>query len=89
MVFTTSLIVNISIKKNFELYIDNNIKEAGDRIVVLVEELYAKGILETSELQQSIVENYLGNFTVTLLKPDKSFVWGKTEEDFVEELNKK
>ena len=60
MVFSTSLIVNISIKKNFEIYIDNNIREAGNSIVALVEKLYEKGELENNAMQQSLLENYMG-----------------------------
>ncbi len=89
MVFTTFLIVNISIKKNFEIYIENNIKEAGDRIVALVEKLYETEDIENNIMQQSIVENYMGDFAVTLLRPDKTFVWGETEQGFIEELNEK
>lgn len=67
MVFSTSLIVNISIKKNFEIYIDNNIREAGNSIVAIVEKLYEKGELENNTMQQGLLENYMGNFAVTLL----------------------
>ncbi len=89
MVFSTSLIVNISIKKNFEIYIDNNIREAGNSIVALVEKLYEKGELENNAMQQSLLENYMGNFVVTLLGPDKHFIWGETEQSFIEDLNQK
>lgn len=89
MVFTTSLIVNISIKRNFEIYIDNNIREAGNSIVALVEKLYEKGELENNVMQQSILENYMGNFAVTLLGPDKRFMWGETEQSFIGDLNQK
>ena len=87
MMFSTSLIVNVSIRHNFEIYIDNNIKEAGDGIVLLVERLYESGEIQSGVAKQAVFENYMGNFVVNLCTPDKELVWGKTKEEFVEGLD--
>ena len=82
----TSLVVNISIKRNFELYIDNNIREAGNSIVTIVQDFYEQGSLDDKMTQETVVENYMGNFAISLFSPQKKLICGITEEQFLEEL---
>ena len=88
MVLTTSLIVNVSIKKNFESYVQDNIKEASDKIVSLVKELNDDGDL-SSLTDQSMIKNYLGDFVVTVLNPDRTYIWGESKEEIINELTNK
>lgn len=86
MVFTTSLLVNVIIKKNFEMYITNNVKEAGDKIVASVQKLYDEDELGEELLRNSVIENYMGNFSVAVLDADKNFLCGTLKNDFLQEV---
>jgi len=86
MVFTTSLLVNVIIKKNFEMYMSNNINEAGDDIVQIVQKLYDEGNLNEEIVKASIVGNYMGNFSIAILNDQKNFIWGITRDEFIKEL---
>ena len=86
MVFTTSLLVNVIIKKNFEMYMSNNINEAGDDIVQVVQKLYDEGNLNEEIVKASIVGNYMGNFSIAILNDQKNFIWGITRDDFIREM---
>lgn len=86
MVLTTSMIVNVVIKKNFELYMNNNIKEAGDTIVSLVEKSYEEQTLDDEVVRHAIVETPMGNLAVAILDTDKKFLWGVDKKQFFEKL---
>lgn len=86
MVFTTSLLVNVIIKRNFQMYITNNIKEAGDKIVASIQKLYDENELDEELLRVSVIENYMGNFSVAMLDADKNFLCGMLKDDFMEEV---
>lgn len=87
MVFTTSLLVNVIIKKNFQMYINNNINEAGDQIAAIVQKLYDEGELDDDVLRNSILENYMGNFAVSILDANRNFLWGTDKQEFLAELS--
>ena len=89
MVFTTSLIVNVSIRNNFRNYIEDNISDASDKIVELVTELELDRNIGNDLMEKSMIQNYLGDFVVTLLNPDKSYVWGEGKEELIDKLSKK
>lgn len=82
MVFFTSMIVNVIIRKNFELYVNNNIKQSGDTVVKLVQKAYDEGRLDEEMIRNSIVEMPMGNLAVAILDRDKKFLWGMTKEEF-------
>lgn len=86
MIFTTSLLVNVIIKKNFEMYMSNNINEAGDDITQVVQKLYDEGNLNEEIVKTSIVGNYMGNFSIAILNDQKEFVWGIARDAFIEEM---
>lgn len=86
MVFTTSLLVNVIIKKNFQMYITNNVKEAGDKIVDGVQKLYDENNLDEELLRDFVIENYMGNFSVSVLDKDKNFICGMLKDDFLQEV---
>ena len=86
MVFTTSLLVNVIIKKNFEMYVTNNVKEVGDKIVASVQKSYDENELGEELLKTSVIENYMGNFSVAILDADKNFQGGMLKDDFLEEV---
>lgn len=88
MVCTTSLLVNGIIKRNFQMYVTNNIKEAGDRITSNIQELYNEGELDEELLRISVLENDRGNFSVAMLDADKNFLCGMLKEDFIQEIQK-
>ena len=86
MVCTTSLLVNVIIKRNFEMYISNNINEAGDDITEVVQRLYDEGNLNEEIVRSSVIGNYMGNFSVAILNNNKAFVWGISRDDFMHRL---
>lgn len=87
MVFTTSLLVNVIIKKNFQMYVNSNVNEAGDQIATIVQKLYDEGELDDEILRSPILENYMGNFAVCILDADKNFLWGTDKQAFLEDLS--
>ncbi len=89
MVLTTSLIVNVSIKRNFENYVQDNVQEAKQKLVAMVARLSSDGELVGDLVEKNMIENYLGDFVVTVLNPDKSYVWGETKEELIDSLNEK
>lgn len=86
MVFTTSLLVNVIIRENFEMYVNNNIKEDSERIASVVQRIYDEGGLDEEIVRVSVLENYGGNFAVAILDKHKQFLWGTTKEEFLHEL---
>lgn len=86
MVCSTSLIVNVIIKKNFEMYVTNNVKEAGNIIVSTVQRLYNEGNLNEALVKTSILENYTGNFAVSILNANKAYIFGTQKEAFLKDL---
>lgn len=86
MVFTTSLIVNVSIRKNFEMYVETNIKQASEGVVRILERLYNEGEWENEIAREAVVANYMGNFAISFLSPDKTLIWGTTKEEFFKKL---
>ncbi|MBE6022061.1 MAG: HAMP domain-containing histidine kinase [Cellulosilyticum sp.] len=86
MVFCTSMIVNIVINKNFQMYVHNNIKEAGDAYLKIVQEAYNEGTLDEEVVRAPIMENPIGNFAISILDTNKKFLWGTTREQFFAEL---
>lgn len=87
MVLTTSLLVNVIIKKNFEMYINNNIRQAGDDITAAVQKLYNEGYLNEEIGKSSILGSYMGNFSVAILDNNKQFIWGVTKEAFMQKIS--
>ncbi|MEE1071919.1 MAG: HAMP domain-containing sensor histidine kinase [Cellulosilyticum sp.] len=88
MVLCTSMIVNIIIKKNFEDYVNNNIKEAGDTILELVQESYNEGTLSEDVVRASIIDSPMGNFAVSILDRNKEYLWGVDKAQFFNKLQK-
>ncbi|MBP3887287.1 MAG: HAMP domain-containing histidine kinase [Cellulosilyticum sp.] len=86
MIFFTSMIVNVVIRENFELYINNNITQVGDTILDLVQNAYNEGTLDEDVVRASIVENPMGNFAVSILNKNKEFMWGMNKEEFFYQL---
>lgn len=86
IIFSVSLAVNIAIKRHFELYLETNIKHAGDIIVKLLSDLYEKDQWKYSIQEQLTVETYLGKFEVCVLTPDKKIIWETTQENLLEEI---
>lgn len=91
MVLSTSLIVNISIQRSFETYVDNNVDAAADQLVELLAKMYERDHWRQNLGQQLILENYmgLGNFSVAVLSPTKQFIWGTTQEDLLTQIEPK
>lgn len=89
MVLTTSLIVNVSIKRNFQNYVEDNIEEATQTLVSMVQDLSNNGKLSNSFIDKTMIENYLGDFVVTVLDSDKKYMWGETKEELIDRLNQK
>lgn len=87
MVFSISLVVNVSINKNFEMYVETNIKQAGDAIVAILERLYEQDHWEDSLGEQLLLETYMGNFAVSVLTPQKEFIWGTTQTELLQTLS--
>lgn len=90
MVLSTSLIVNVTIQRSFELYVQNNISYASDMLVEVLEKLYEEDHWEQNLGEQLILENYLGmgNFSIAVLSPDKRFLWGTTQNELAEQIKK-
>ena len=86
MVFFTSMIVNVIIKKNFQLYVNNNIKQAGDAYLELIQKAYDEGVLDEEVIRTTIVENPMGNFAISVLNKDKMFLWGTNKYEFFQNL---
>ena len=86
MIFLTSMIVNVVIKENFEVYVSNNINQVGDRILELVQSAYNDGSLDEEVVKASIVESPVGNFAVSILDNKKVFLWGTTKDQFFHDL---
>lgn len=88
MVLCTSLIVNVSIQKSFQLYVESNIKYASQTLTRVLASLYEKDQWEQNVGQQMLLENYLGlgNFSIAILDESKNFIWGSTQEDLRKEL---
>ena len=86
MIFFTSMIVNVVIKENFEVYVSNNITQVGDTILALVQNAYDEGSLDEDVVRASIIENPMGNFAVSVLDQKKRFLWGMDKEQFFHNL---
>ncbi len=86
MLFFTSMIVNVVIKENFEVYVSNNIYQVGDTILELVQEAYKDGSLDEDVVRACIVENPMGNFAISVLDEKKGFLWGTTKDQFFSTL---
>ena len=86
MVFFTGMIVNVIIKKNFELYVNSNIEQAGSTILKLVQEAYDEGTLDEEAIRNYIVESPMGNYAVALLDENKQLTWGMDKKHFLEEV---
>ena len=90
MVLSTSLIVNVTIQKSFQLYIENNINYASEMLVNVLEDLYEQDKWQQNLGQQLILENYMGmgNFSVAVLSKDKEFIWGTTQKELIDQISK-
>lgn len=88
MVCLTSLLVNVVINRNFEMYISNNVKQAGDDIAAFVQKAYDGGYTNEELAKTSILQNYMGKFSVAVLDQNKQFLWGTSKEAFIEEIKK-
>lgn len=88
MVLSTSLIVNVTIQRSFQLYTQNNISYASEMLVSVLERLYEEDQWEQNLGQQLILENYLrmGNFSIAVLSPNKEFLWGTTQKELIEQI---
>lgn len=86
MVLATSTIVNISIKRNFEMYIDTTIKQAGDIIVNILGENYIDGRWKDDTIIEMVFKNYMGNFGVALLDENRNYICGVTKEDLIKRV---
>ena len=71
VILATSLMVNFSIKRNFENYIEKNIQQAGDVIVDIVEDLYENDGWQYNLDEKLVVETYMGNFAISILDCNK------------------
>ncbi len=80
VILATSLMVNFSIKRNFENYIEKNIQQAGDVIVDIVEDLYENDGWQYNLDEKLVVETYMGNFAISILDCNKQLIWGTTQE---------
>ncbi len=86
IIFSISLAVNIAIKRHFELYVETNIKHAGDVIVKLLVNLYETDRWNHSIREELTIETYMGNFAVSVLTPNKELIWGTTQEQLLDEI---
>lgn len=83
MVSTTSMMVNMVIKRNFEMYVSNNIQQAADSIVQTIQTIYNSGNLNEESTKLPVSGNYMGNFSVAILDNNKEFKWGTTKDEFI------
>ncbi|MDF2614932.1 MAG: integral rane sensor signal transduction histidine kinase [Clostridia bacterium] len=88
IIFTISYAVNISIQRHFEVYTMANIKRAGDAIVGVLQDLYEVDEWNHNIGQELIIETYMGNFAISVLTPDKKFIWGTTQEQLLDKIKK-
>lgn len=86
MVFCTSMIVNIVVKKNFEDYVSNNMKHAAETILIVVQKAYDDGTINDEVFRTSLIETPMGNLAIAVLDTDKNFVWGTDKQRFFERL---
>lgn len=86
MVVFTCMSVSSVIDKNFNTYVDANIKQASDTIVKLVQKSYDEGDLDNDVVRASIVESPMGNLAVAVLDEDKNFLWGVNKEELFETI---
>lgn len=91
MVLSTSLIVNVTIQRSFQMYIENNISYASDMLVDVLEKLYAEDKWQQNLGQKLMLENYMGmgNFSVAILSPSKEFIWGTTQKELIDQIRQK
>nr|WP_302597009.1 HAMP domain-containing sensor histidine kinase [uncultured Cellulosilyticum sp.] len=91
MVLSTSLIVNVTIQRSFQMYIQNNISYASDMLVDVLEKLYEEDKWQQNLGQKLMLENYMGmgNFSVAVLSPSKEFIWGTTQNELIEQIRQK
>ncbi|WP_069997143.1 sensor histidine kinase [Cellulosilyticum sp. I15G10I2] len=89
IIVSISLAVNIAIKRHFELYVETNIKHAGDVIVKLLADLYENDRWNHNLREELTVETYMGNFAVSVLTPDKELIWGTTQEQLLDKIRNK
>lgn len=88
IIFSVSYAVNISIQRHFEAYTEANIKRAGDAIIGVLQELYEIDQWHHNIGQELIIETYMGNFAISVLTPDKKFIWGTTQEQLLNKIQK-
>ncbi|MDF2594268.1 MAG: integral rane sensor signal transduction histidine kinase [Clostridia bacterium] len=86
VIFSISLAVNISIQRHFELYVEANIKQAGDVIVEILQDAYEMDKWDHSIGEDLIVETYMGNFAISVLTPEKEMIWGTTPEQLLQKI---
>lgn len=65
---------------------NNNVKEAGDKIVAIVQRLYDEGDLDEEIVKATVLENYMGNFAIAILDENKNFISGTQKGEFLSEL---
>lgn len=91
MVFTTSMLVNFIVKKNFSMYVESNVEYASRDMVQVIQKLYSSSEtgLDKSLIKKTLYENYMGHFSISLLNNDKKMIYGLHQNTFKDFLQAK
>lgn len=74
IILGTSLVVNVIIAKQFDRYVQENIKQAGDVIVQALEDVYQSPSWQKKLEQTMVLKTYMGNFSIRVLDRNKHLI---------------
>ncbi|MGL4363090.1 MAG: ATP-binding protein [Cellulosilyticaceae bacterium] len=87
-IILTSLAVNLTIREQFEQYIEHNIQKASTVMVEHLEQSYKeRGDLKQLPLAQLMNQAQIGNFCIAILDNEKNLINGMTEQELINKVN--
>ena len=86
-ILITAFFVNITIEREFRVYVQDNIESTSQLIVEQLEETYEERGGWGSTLQEEFfITTQSGKFSIAILDTNKNLIWGKTKEDLEKEI---
>ncbi|MEG0387970.1 MAG: HAMP domain-containing sensor histidine kinase [Niameybacter sp.] len=86
-ILLTAFFVNITIDREFKVYIKDNIEKTSEIIVRQLQEIYEQeGSWENTIEEEFLITTQSGKFSLSILDTDKTLIWGKTKEQLAEEV---
>ena len=79
--------VNLTIRKQFENYIELNIQKTSTAIVERLAEVYEESSSwEDTSFDKLSAQTQVGNFSIAVLDTNKELVWGMTERELLQKI---